>query len=332
MTMKLPRRRFLHLAAGAAALSVASQIANAQTYPSRPITMIVPFAAGGGTDVIARIISEHMSHTLGQRMIIENIAGAGGTTGSTRAMRANPDGYTIEMGQMGTHATAVALYPNLAYRPEVDFDPIGMVSETPQLLVARKDFAPKDLKEFIAFIKTNSEKINVGHAGVGSIFFSTCLLLHSILNVKPTLVPFNGGAPAMNALVAGQVDYMCADIVTAAPQLQASTIKGYAIASTSRNPAIPTVPTSNEAGLPEFQATGWFALFAPKGTPKPIVDRLSEVLDRALDDEGTRKRLIELGNDVPEKSRRGQQALRVLLKNEIARWTPIIQAANVKAE
>ena len=331
--MKLPHlRRFLHLAAGAVALSVASQIANAQTYPSRPITMIVPFAAGGGTDVTARIVSEHMSRTLGQRIIIENIAGAGGTTGSTRAMRASPDGYTIEMGQMGTHATAVALYPNLAYRPEVDFDPIGMVSEMPQMLVARKDFAPKDLKEFIAFTKTNSEKINVGHAGVGSIFFSTCLLLHSILNVKPTLVPFNGGSPAMNALVAGQVDYMCADIVTAAPQLRASTIKGYAIASTSRNPAIPTVPTSNEAGLPEFQATGWFALFAPKGTPKPIVDRLSEVLDRTLDDEGTRTRLIVLGNDVPEKSRRGQQALRVLLKNEIARWTPIIQAANVKAE
>jgi len=331
--MKLPHlRRFLHLAAGAVALSVASQIANAQTYPSRPITMIVPFAAGGGTDVTARIVSEHMSRTLGQRIIIENIAGAGGTTGSTRAMRANPDGYTIEMGQMGTHATAVALYPNLAYRPEVDFDPISMVSEMPQMLVGRKDFAPKDFKEFIAFIKTNSDKINVGHAGVGSIFFSTCLLLHSILNVKPTLVPFNGGAPAMNALVAGQVDYMCADIVTAAPQLQASTIKGYAIASTSRNPAIPTVPTSNEAGLPEFQATGWFALFAPKGTPKPIVDRLSEVLDRTLDDEGTRTRLIVLGNDVPEKSRRGQQALRVLLKNEIARWTPIIQAANVKAE
>jgi tripartite-type tricarboxylate transporter receptor subunit TctC len=332
MTMKLPRRRFLHLAAGAAALSVASQIANAQTYPLRPITMIVPFAAGGGTDVTARIVSEHMSRTLGQRIIIENIAGAGGTTGSTRAMRANPDGYTIEMGQMGTHATAVALYPNLAYRPEVDFDPIGMVSEMPQMLVARKDFAPKDLKEFIAFTKANSEKINVGHAGVGSIFFSTCLLLHSILNVKPTLVPFNGGAPAMNALVAGQVDYMCADVVTAAPQLQASTIKGYAIASTSRNPAIPTVPTSNEAGLPEFLATGWFALFAPRGTPKPIVDRLSEVLDRALDDEGTRKRLIEVGNDVPEKSRRGQQALQVLLKNEIARWTPIIEGANVKAE
>jgi putative tricarboxylic transport membrane protein len=329
--MKLPRRRFLHLAAAAALLPV-SQAVRAQSYPTRPITLIVPFAPGGGTDVAARIVGEHMARTLSQQIVVQNIPGAGGTTGSTRAMRADPDGYTFLMGQMGTHATSVALYPNLAYRPEVDFDPIGMVSETPQMLVARKDFAPKDLKEFIAFIKTNSDKVNVGHAGVGSIFFSTCLLLHSILNVKPTLVPFNGGAPAMNALVAGQVDYMCADIVTAAPQLQAGTIKGYAIASTSRNPAIPTVPTSNEAGLPEFQATGWFALFAPKGTPKPILDRLTEVLDRALDDEGTRKRLIELGNDIPEKSRRGQEALRVLVKNEIARWTPIIQTANVKAE
>jgi len=294
--------------------------------------MIVPFAPGGGTDVTARIVGEHMARTLGQQIVIQNIAGAGGTTGSTRAMRADPDGYTILMGQMGTHATSVALYPNLAYRPEVDFEPISMVSEVPQMLVARKNFPPKDLREFIAFVKINSDKLNVGHAGVGSIFFSTCLLLNSILNVKPTLVPFNGGAPAMNALVAGQVDYMCADVVTAAPQLQAGTIKAYAVASPSRNPAIPMVPTTIEAGLPEFQASGWFALFAPKGTPNPVLDKLTDALDRALDDDGTRKRLIRLANDVPEKSRRGQQALRVLLANEIARWTPIIQAANVKAE
>jgi tripartite-type tricarboxylate transporter receptor subunit TctC len=331
--MKLPHRReFLHLIAGAAALPVVPRIARAQSYPTRPITMIVPFAPGGGTDVAARIVGEHMARTLGQHIVIQNIAGAGGTTGSTRAMRADPDGYTILMGQMGTHATSVALYPNLAYRPEVDFEPIGIVSEVPQILVARKDFAPKDLREFVVFVKTNTDKVNVGHAGVGSVFFSTCLMLNSILNVKPTLVPFNGGAPAMNALVGGQVDYMCADVVTAAPQLQAGTIKAYAIASTSRNPVIPTVPTTSQAGLPEFQASGWFALFAPKGTPKPILDRLTDALDRALDDDGTRKHLTELANDVPEKSRRGQQALRVLLKDEIARWTLIIRAANVKAE
>jgi tripartite-type tricarboxylate transporter receptor subunit TctC len=330
--MKLLRRQFLHLAVGAVALPTLSEVVRAQAYPSRPVTMIVPFAPGGGTDVAARIVGEHMARTLGQQIVIQNIAGAGGTIGSTRAMRADADGYTILMGQMGTHATSVALYPALAYKPEVDFEPIGMVSEVPQLLVARKDFVPKDLREFVAFVKTNSDKVNVGHAGVGSIFFSTCLMLNSILDVKPTQVPFNGGAPAMNALVGGQIDYMCADVVTAAPQLQAGTIKAYAIASTSRNPSIPTVPTTTEAGLPEFQASGWFALFAPKGTPKPILDRLTDALDRALDDEDTRKRLIELANDLPEKSRRGQQALRVFLKNEIARWTPIIQAANVKAD
>ncbi|HEY7296624.1 MAG TPA: tripartite tricarboxylate transporter substrate-binding protein [Xanthobacteraceae bacterium] len=294
--------------------------------------MIVPFAPGGGTDVAARIVGKHMARTLAQQIVIQNLPGAGGIVGSTRAMRADPDGYTILMGHMGTHATAPALYPNLPYRPEIDFEPIGMVSEIPLMLVARKDFAPKDLTEFIAFVKANAAKLNVGHAGVGSIFFSTCLLLDSILDVRPTLVPFSGGAPAMSALVAGQVDYECADVVTAAPQLQAGTIKAYAITSPTRNPAVPTVPATREAGLPEFQASGWFALFAPKRTPKPILDRLTDALDRALDDEGTRKRLVALANDIPKKSQRGQQALRVLLKNEIARWTPIIRAANIKAD
>src|SRR5262249_29333944 len=158
-------------------------------------------------------------------------------------------------------------------KPEVDFEPIGMVSEVPQLLVARKDFTPKDLREFVAFVKTNSDKVNVGHAGVGSIFFSTCLMLNSILDIKPTQVPFNGGAPAMNALVGGQIDYMCADVVTAAPQLQAGTIKAYAIASTSRNPPIPTRAPTTQARLPQLQAAGRFALFAPRGTRAAIPDR-----------------------------------------------------------
>jgi tripartite-type tricarboxylate transporter receptor subunit TctC len=168
--------------------------------------MIVPAPAGGATDVSARIISEHMSRKLGQQIVIENIAGAGGTTGSTRTMRANPDGYTIEMGHMGTHAVAVALYPKLAYKSDVDFEPVGLVSAFAMVILARKDFPPKDLKEFVSFVKANFDRLNVAHAGVGSIFFSTCLLLNSILNAKPTLVPFNGGGPAMNALVAGQVD------------------------------------------------------------------------------------------------------------------------------
>jgi tripartite-type tricarboxylate transporter receptor subunit TctC len=315
-----------------AAMTACIGSAFAQSYPSRPITMIVPFAAGGATDVTARIVGEQMSHTLGQRIIVENIVGAGGTVGSTRAMRANPDGYTIEMGQMGTHATAIALYPNLAYRPEVDFEPIGLARFDPMLIVARKGFPPADLKEFVAFVKTNGSKLNVGHAGVGSIFFATCLLLDSILDANPTLVPFNGGAPAMNALVGGQIDYMCADPLTSIPQLQAGTIKAYAIGGSDRNPVLPNLPTAREAGLPAFQVLSWHGLFAPKGTPKPILDKLTEALDHALDDENTRKRVLDSGSEIPDKARRGPQALAAFVKTEIARWTPIIKAANVRAE
>ena len=304
----------------------------AQAWPTRTITLIVPFAAGGATDVSARLVAEHMSRTLGQQIVVQNVPGAGGTIGSTRAMRAEPDGYTILMGHVGTHAVAVSLYPNLAYKPDVDFEPIGLVSEFPMLIVARKDFPPKDLKEFVAYVKANHAKLNVGHAGVGSVFFITALLLHSILNVKPTMVPFNGGLPAMNALVAGQVDYLCADATTGAPQLEAGKIKAYAIASPRRNPALPNVPTTAEAGLPEFQTSAWFALFAPKGTPQPMLDRLTDALDQALDDDVTRKRMVALASDIPDKPRRGQQPLRALVKSEIARWTPIIKAAGVKAE
>jgi len=330
--MRLPRRRFLNLAAGAAAVPAVSRIAWAQAYPTRPITIIVPFAAGGGTDVPARIVGEHMSRTLGQQMVVQNITGAGGTVGSIRAMRADPDGYTIEMGQMGTHAAAVALYPNLAYKPDVDFEPVGLVCSYASVIVARKDFPPQDLKEFVPFVKANGDKLNMSHAGVGSTFFTTCLLLNSILGVKPALVPFNGGAPAMNALMGGQVDYMCADVLTAAPQLQAGTIKAYAIAAPNRSPILPNVPTTREAGLPAFQASGWNALFAPKSTPKPILDKLTDALDKALDDDTTQKRLAELANDIPDKPGRGQQALRALVQSEIARWTPIIKAANVKLD
>ena len=213
--------------------------AGAQAYPTRPITLIVPFPPGGSTDVAARIVADHMSRTLGQQIVVQNISGAGGTTGSTRAMRADPDGYTILMGQMGTHAASVALYPNLAYKPAEDFETIGMVTGFPLIIAAKKDFPANDLKEFIAYVKANSAKLNQAHAGVGSIFFTTCLMLNSIMGTKPTLVPFNGGAPAMNALVGGQVDYMCADIVTGGPQHEAGKIKIYAIAAPARNPALP---------------------------------------------------------------------------------------------
>jgi tripartite-type tricarboxylate transporter receptor subunit TctC len=299
----------------------------AQDYPARPITVIVPFAAGGPTDVIARIVGDHMSKTLGQTLVIENVVGAGGTTGITRAKRARNDGYTIAMGHLGTQAAAPALYPNLQYDPVNDFEPIGMAAGTPVLILAKKDFPPKDLKEFVDYVKKNEKTVNMAHAGVGSVSFTTCLLLNHILQVKPTSIPFQGTGPSMNALIGSQVDYMCDQIVNAVPQVQGGTIKAYAIGTEQRNPAPSNVPTSKEAGLPEFQASAWNALIAPKGTPKPIVDKLSAALDKALDDEPTRKRLLELGSDIPGKDRRGGPALLALVKSEIAKWTPVIKAA-----
>jgi tripartite-type tricarboxylate transporter receptor subunit TctC len=330
--MKRHRRKLLHWATAAALVSAVSSIACAQSYPARPVTIIVPFAPGGATDVIGRIVGEHLSRTLGQQFVVENVAGAGGTTGTTRGMRANPDGYTIQVGQMGTHAAAVALYPHLAYRPDVDFEPIGMMAGLPVVITARKDFPANNLNEFIAYVKANADKVNVAHAGVGSITHTTCLLLHSLIGVQPTFVPFSGAGPAMNALLAGQVDYICNVTVDSVQHIQGGTAKGYVISTAERSPVLPNVPTAREAGLPQFDASAWNGLFAPKGTPKPVLDALSDALDKALDDETVRKRLLDLGCEIPPKSKRGPQALAALVASEIARWTPIIKAASVKVE
>ncbi|QOZ56048.1 tripartite tricarboxylate transporter substrate binding protein BugD [Bradyrhizobium sp. CCBAU 53338] len=297
----------------------------AQTYPTRSITMIVPFAAGGPTDVVARIVTSHMAQTLGQSIIIENVVGAGGTTATTRAARAANDGYTLITGHMGTHAASVPLYPKLAYHPEKDFEPIALLAGTPILILARKDFPPKDLKEFVAYVKANAEKVNAAHAGVGSVSHASCELLHSILDVKPVGVPFNGTGPAMNALVAGQVDYMCDQIVNAVPQINANTIKAYAIATPERNPSLPNVPTTAEAGLPTFQAQAWNAMFAPKGTPPAIVAGLNAAAVKALDDETVKKRLLDLGSVIPDPADRTPEALAALVKSEIAKWTPVLK-------
>ena len=328
--MTIQRRRFLHLAAGAAALPVLPRASFAQAYPNRPITLIVPFPPGGSTDVAARIAADHMSRTLGQQIVVQNVSGAGGTTGSTRAMRSDPDGYTILMGQMGTHAAAVELYPNLAYKPAEDFETIGLVTSFPIIIAAKKDFPAKDLKEFVAYVKANSGKLNQAHAGVGSIFFTTCLMLNGIIGAKPTQVPFNGGAPAMNALVGGQVDYMCADIITGGTHHESGAIKVLGIAAKEPNPALPGVPTTAQGGLPEFQVSAWNGFLAPKGTPKPVIDRLADALDKALDDDATRKRMLVLGCDIPEKSQRGPAPFLALIKREIDRWSPIIKAAGVQ--
>ena len=319
--------------AGACAAAFASLCgfvapAEAQTYPTRSITMIVPFAAGGPTDVISRIVTGHMAQTLGQSIIIENVVGAGGTTATTRAARAANDGYTLITGHMGTHAASVPLYPKLAYHPEKDFEPIALLAGTPILILARKDFPPKDLKEFVAYVKANAEKVNAAHAGVGSVSHVSCELLHSILDIKPVGVPFNGTGPAMNALVAGQVDYMCDQIVNAVPQINAGTIKAYAIATVERNPSLPNVPTTTEAGLPAFQAQAWNAMFAPKGTSPAVVASLNAAAVKALDDGTVRKRLLELGSVIPAPADRTPAALGTLVKNEIGKWTPVLKPAS----
>ncbi|MGY4364777.1 tripartite-type tricarboxylate transporter receptor subunit TctC [Bradyrhizobium sp. LB1.3] len=278
--------------------------------------------------MISRIVTGHMAQTLGQSIIIENVVGAGGTTATTRAARAANDGYTLITGHMGTHAASVPLYPKLAYHPEKDFEPVALLAGTPILILARKDFPPKDLKEFVTYVKANAEKVNAAHAGVGSVSHVSCELLHSILDIKPVGVPFNGTGPAMNALVGGQVDYICDQIVNAVPQINAGTIKAYAIATAERNPSLPNVPTTAEAGLPAFQAQAWNAMFAPKGTSPAILASLNAAAVKALDDATVRKRLLELGSVIPAPADRTPEALAILVKSEIAKWTPVLKPAS----
>jgi tripartite-type tricarboxylate transporter receptor subunit TctC len=309
----------------AAVLGLSAGAARA-AYPERPITMIVPFAAGGPTDVVARIVAEHMSRTLGQQIVIENVAGAGGTTGITRGAQSAPDGYTIMMGHMGTHGAAPAVYPDIKYDPTKDFAPVGLAAGTPILVVAKKDFPAKDLKEFVAYVKANSEKLNEAHAGVGSVSFTTCSLFNSLVGANPTRVAYRGTGPALNDIVAGQVDYMCDQIVNLVPQIQAGTIKAYGVALPARSPALPDVPTTIEGGLPEFQVSAWNAVFAPKGTPPEIVKRLNDALRKALADEGTRKRLLDLGGDLSNVAAQTPEGLQKLVESEVARWNKVLKA------
>ncbi|WP_132252143.1 tripartite tricarboxylate transporter substrate-binding protein [Methylobacterium segetis] len=320
-------RRLAGLAIAAAGLGLAATGARADAYPQRPITMVVPFAAGGPTDVVARIVADHMSRTLGQQVVIENVTGAGGTTGITRAALATPDGYTIMMGHMGTHGAAPALFKGLKYDPATSFDPIGMAAGTPIVIVAKKDFAATDLKGFLAAVKAGGASINQAHAGVGSVSHSTGVLFDSIVGAKPTLVVYRGTGPALNDLMAGQVDFMTDQIVNVAPQITGGTIRAYAIATPERSPALPNVPTTKEAGLEGYEVSAWNAVFAPKGLPKDVSAALVNALGKALEDESTRKRILDLGGTVPPVAERGPAALQKLVESEVARWTPVLRAA-----
>jgi len=300
--------------------------AMAQTYPTKPVTMIVPFAAGGPTDIVARFVSEHMSRTLGQQIVVENVAGAGGTTGITRAAGAAPDGYTIMMGHMGTHGAAPALYPGLKYDPTA-LVPVGVAASTPILIVGSMKFAPKTLQEFVTYAKANPDKLNQAHAGIGSVSHSTCVMLNGQLGIKPTAVPYTGTGPALNDMISGQVDFMCDQIVNLAEQIRGGAIRAYAIASPERSPALPDVPTTKEAGLPDYQVIAWNAIFAPVGTAPEITARLNEALGKALGDEATRNRLLNLGAVLPAASEQTQAYLGDFVKAEVVRWNKALAAA-----
>jgi len=318
------------------ALAAAGILANfpgpvaAQDYPNKPITVIVPFAAGGPTDVVARLIGEHMSRTLGQQLVIENVGGAGGSTGMTRVAQAAPDGYTLGVGNMGTQSAAPALYPNLKYDPAKSFEQISVLNFTPQAIVAKKDTASKDLKEFVAYLRANSEKLNYGHAGVGSISHVSGLMFNHQLGLKPAMVAYKGTGPSLNDLVSGQLDYMVDQSLNVIPQIKGGTIKVYAIAAPERLASLPDVPTTKEAGL-DFVFSAWNAMVAPKGTPKAIVDKLLDAASKALDDPTVIKRYEELGSFAPKGAARGPEGLQKLVETEVARITPVIKAAGVQA-
>jgi tripartite-type tricarboxylate transporter receptor subunit TctC len=316
--------------AGLLALALLSTPAAAQ-YPNKPITVIVPFAAGGPTDVVARLVGEHMSRTLGQTLLIENVGGAGGTLGMTRAALAQPDGYTIAVGNMGTQSAAPALYPNLKYNPATSFAQVGIANFTPQAIVAKKAMAAANLKDFIAYLRASSSKLSYGHAGVGSIAHVSGLVFNAKFDLHPAMVPYRGTGPALQDLVAGQIDYMVDQSLNVIPQIKAGAIKVYAVAAPERLASLPDVPTTGEAGV-DFIFSAWNAMVAPKGTPQEIVDKLADALSKALDDPAVLKRYEELGSFAPKGAERGPAGLQKLVDSEVARITPVIKAAGITAD
>jgi tripartite-type tricarboxylate transporter receptor subunit TctC len=317
---------------GFALLLMWSAAAHAQTYPTRTITMIVPYPAGGPSDVVARIMADGMGKHLGQTIVIENVGGAGGTLGTGRAAASEPDGYTILGASMGSHVAAPAFYPNLKYDSTKDFEPIGLTANAPAAIVARADFPADNLKDFIAAVQKDGSAIKQAHGGVGSSSHMACLLFTSQLGLKPQLIPYRGTGPAINDLIGGHVDFFCEQVVSVAPAVRGGKIKAFTISDKARSAALPDVPSAAEAGDPQYQFNIWSAIFAPKGTPKEALDRLSNALNQALDDPAVQKRLADLGGSVPLPAERGPVHLGKLLKDDIARWDPILKSAAAQSK
>ncbi len=303
----------------------------AQQYPTKVITMIIPFSAGGPTDTVGRLTARAMGESLKGQIIIENVGGAGGTIAAARVARSAPDGYTIFMHHIG-QSTAPSLYRKLPYDVFQDFEPIGLVTDVPMTLVARKDFPPQNLKDLIAYVKANKDKVTYANAGLGAASHLCGMLFMSAIQTDLTTIPYKGTGPAMNDLLGGQVDFMCDQTTNTTSQIKGGKIKVYGVTTKTRVPSLPDVPTMNEAGLPNFEVAVWHALYAPKGTPKPIIDKLVKALQDALKDPNVKQRFAELGTEpVPEK-RATPEALRAHLKAEVDKWAPVIKKAGIYAD
>ena len=328
--------RFQHpfLAVAAVLLSMFAVIPlahAADVYPSKVISLVVPFAAGGPTDTVARVIGQAMGTDLKQQVVIENVAGAGGTLAAGRVARAAPDGYTLFIHHIG-HSTAPALYRKLPFNTIDDFEPIGLVTDVPMTLIARKDFPAKDLKELIAYVKANKTKVTYANAGLGAASHLCGMLFMSAIETDLTTVPYKGTGPAMNDILGSQVDFMCDQTTNTTGQIKGGKVKAYGVTSRARIPSLPDLPTMHEAGLPNFEVVVWHGLYAPKGTPKPVIEQLTKSLKVALKDASVRQRFAELGTEPVADNRATPEALRAHLKAEIDKWGPIIKKAGVYAD
>jgi len=320
------RSMLLTLLAGAV---ISPAQALAQDYPTRAITLVVPFAAGGGVDVSARIQAQKMGELLGQSIIVDNMGGAAGTTGALHVARAEPDGYTVLIGNSGTHAYSQALYVKPPYNSVTDFTPVGLVSESPRILIARKDLPVSNLQEFIAYVRANQSKMQFGSAGVGSGTHLPCVLLNTALGVNVTHVPYRGEGPAQQDLIGGRLDYMCSTIQTGAALVKQNQVKGIAVMAPRRVSIIPELPTTGEQGLPAVEASVWNAFFLPAHAPEPIVRTLNKAMSATLDDPSVHKRLEDLGLEIEPAADRSPEYLARFLPAEVARWTKVVRDAGI---
>jgi tripartite-type tricarboxylate transporter receptor subunit TctC len=303
----------------------------AQNWPTRPLTLVVPFAAGGPSDVAGRMIALRLSEVLGQQVVVENPSGAGGTVGSNRVAKAAPDGYQFVIGNIGTHAWSQSLYKKPPYNTLTDFVALSLVVESPRALIAPKNFPANSLPEFVAHIKANQSTVKFGSAGAGSASHVSCILLNAAMNVSVTHVPYRGLGPAMQDLIAGRVDYMCDSPSTSLPQIETNLVKAIATTGQRRASSLPGVPTAQEQGL-DFDVTSWQGLFLPKGTPEPIVRRLAQAVDETLDTPAVRERFEAIGEGVIAPERRGPEYFAKFVAGEIEKWSGPIKASGVTVE